>query len=893
MNLGRRPHLHLPSRAACRLRVLARRCALIMSVVTWVVLLAGAPLSARERTAGGVIRVDTIRSMQAGRVYPALVEIRNAGPAAWMADGPIRLTYRWWTSDGRLVGNGQATRLPRDVGPGESVTLCQSVRAPEQAGAMRLQWILTEHAAVTLTPSPGDESVRSVVVEDASRFGTVWAIVRLSVFGAVTLAHFALVVVWLRLFRHREAWDADDFAFASIVVGLGSFLAILDTVAFTVGLSLGRGLLAFTIAHVSVAVVWVVRHRNRRWSGAVPGVRLEAPGSAPLTLAVAGVVIVLSVVIEWTLAAARSAHVTGADAAHYHVPYAVDIALGANPFGLPATPHLYPMGTSVLAAWFILPFQDLLLVDLAILLPFLLGWFAITRLIRELSGRSGLTWGPWCALLLLSTPLVRSGLLMSADLFYTSAFLAVNAILLTACVRLRVDTIDVLCLGLAIGMLAGTKATGPFSAAALVAVYGAILIGRALIEGRTLERAGIGAVRICLAILLAIAAGGVWLLRNWWCFGSPLAPSGLSLFGFTVFPGGSYRENMYYLSVLRDIRDGAQYNVGARLVHWLHEWFGTWFLLSGVPIAVFGIDLVRGGKHTGGNGDRARARAMFALGSAVLIAVHLVLLAGVPWSSLEWTHGFSLRYALPCFILLVLIAYAALFPMSFSWLPSRRAGWAGLLALLAVVWYVAHQGAPGVPIDESVGRITPFSLLAAFVVGAIGFGVARARGGWRRASAAAAMVAVLAAGYAAYAVPREIGVRQSAEGAFDRMAVCKDGGGEPISNYRGAYLALLDWERATATVCPSRRIFTTTRWDAPLDLQSPLLLNQVFDVRGGTVLSRMLRRARPGSRPCEYLIASAAELDTRRGVPLLNLLKTRTAIKRVAEHGPYVVFAAW
>jgi hypothetical protein len=72
-----------------------------------------------------------------------------------------------------------------------------------------------------------------------------------------------------------------------------------------------------------------------------------------------------------------------------------------------------------------------------------------------------------------------------------------------------------------------------------------------------------------------------------------------------------------------------------------------------------------------------------------------------------------------------------------------------------------------------------------------------------------------------------------------------------------------------------------------------LLVNQVFDVRGATVQSSMLRRARPGGRSCDYVIASQAELLTMRGVPLLNRLKTRTGVQRVAAFGRYVVFAAW
>ena len=68
----------------------------------------------------------------------------------------------------------------------------------------------------------------------------------------------------------------------------------------------------------------------------------------------------------WLRVAARSLHVSGSDAAHYHVPHAVNLALGTSPFDLLPTPHLYPMGTS-LGAWFILPFSDPLLIDVTML----------------------------------------------------------------------------------------------------------------------------------------------------------------------------------------------------------------------------------------------------------------------------------------------------------------------------------------------------------------------------------------------------------------------------------------------------------------------------------------------------------------------------------------------
>ena len=262
-----------------------------------------------------------------------------------------------------------------------------------------------------------------------------------------------------------------------------------------------------------------------------------------------------ALVVQWGMAATRSLFITGADAVHYHVPYAVNIALGANPFGPTATPHLYPMGTSVTAAWFILPFRDPLLVDLAVLPAFLLAWLAVGRLVGLLTGRADLAWGPWCALLLFSTPLFRASLLMSADLFYAAAFLSVNALLLQVYSRSRVTAVELLSLGFATGMLLSAKVTGAFSAVLLFGLYGGAIVLRRVASGRRLALpdswAGAGAA------VAAVASGGIWLVRNWWAFGSPLAPAGFAVFGVEIFPGEKSRDARFLVSVLKDVRDEA------------------------------------------------------------------------------------------------------------------------------------------------------------------------------------------------------------------------------------------------------------------------------------------------------------------------------------------------
>jgi hypothetical protein len=113
-----------------------------------------------------------------------------------------------------------------------------------------------------------------------------------------------------------------------------------------------------------------------------------------------------------------------------------------------------------------------------------------------------------------------------------------------------------------------------------------------------------------------------------------------------------------------------------------------------------------------------------------------------------------------------------------------------------------------------------------------------------------------------------------------------------VSDGRRAYLGLLNDERARGVRCPGRRVFMTSRWDYPLDLQSVRFENLLFDVRGPVLTPRLVENASAGTRPCDYLIAARAALDTTNGVPLVNRLNAAGRLRLAAEAGPYVVFAA-
>jgi hypothetical protein len=490
-----------------------------------------------------------------------------------------------------------------------------------------------------------------------------------------------------------------------------------------------------------------------------------------------------------------------------------------------------------------------------------------------------------------SAPLFRHSLLMSADLFYTAAFLAMNALLLKASVRLRLESVDAVSIGLAAGMLVSTKVTGLFSLVVLAGTYGAVAVVRMRLERRRFRRDGVSAAVLGGALLLAIPSGGVWLIRNWWNYGSPLAPSGLQALGLEIFPGETYGAAKYYLSVLKDVRDLPDYGLASRTWYWVSVWLGAWIpvssLLAALPVVGSCVAWARGRALDEG----LRARLVFAAASAVVIGAHLALLVGVPWSSLEWTLGFSLRYALPCAALLWLVGYTSVLPVLIA---SGRLRWGvGVsLALVSAGVYIGRQGVPDAPQEEALAQLTVTGALLGLSLWVLGDAAARLPRRSLRAAAGGMLIAAAATAYGARTVRLDARLTRSAQEELDRRVSCATCDGVEVSDYRRAYLGLLNDERARGVRCPDRRVFMTSRWDYPLDLQSTRFENLLFDVRGPSLTPRLVERARPGSLPCDYVIAARAALDTTNGVPLVNRLNADGRLRLAAEAGRHVVFAA-
>lgn len=86
-------------------------------------------------------------TLQPGTPYRLPITVTNTGLAPWPVSGPspVRLSYHWLDAAGRMVvWDGARTDLPRDIAPGESVSLNALVVAPPQPGTYLLQWDLLQ-----------------------------------------------------------------------------------------------------------------------------------------------------------------------------------------------------------------------------------------------------------------------------------------------------------------------------------------------------------------------------------------------------------------------------------------------------------------------------------------------------------------------------------------------------------------------------------------------------------------------------------------------------------------------------------------------------------------------------------------------------------------------------
>lgn len=690
----------------------------------------------------------------------------------------------------------------------------------------------------------------------------------LAVWLVATIGHILLTFRAIGRTQAARGATLDERIWMSIVAAVGSLSAILHLLAATTGISLASGLVAIASWH---ALLLMLTRSRGRMSGSQ---RLDWPE-------VLAVACAFAFLLTWMDVATRSASVDGADAAHYHVPNAVNAALGTSLFDPPATQHLYPMAGSTIAAWFIVPAGTPLAIDLAMSLAFLLMAASINWIFRLVTGLSGLAWTSWLTLALFSTPLFRASSLVSADLWLTAGFMALAAALVAAWSRRAWRPIDLALAGLALGVLIGSKTTGIAAAVLLFGTYGAAETTRSLVTAQWPALPARVLLHIGAAAALATASGGIWLIRNWILFGSPIAPAGLSIFGVQVFAGEAIGPTTY-LSVAGDMQTTADYDVAARAARYTRLWMAWWFLRALAPALFVPVDLaiVRVRRVWS---QAAAARTMLLL-LAIVPGVALVwLLSGAPWTSLEWTRGFSLRYALPVLTMAALVSAVGLFPLSWRWYDDRAAAALGVVIAIATAGWLFAGSLEGIgPRHTPVPRIEAIWLAAGAVLAVVCWYVSSLSTTVRTAAAGAALMLV-AAVWAPSAAARHTRELTAAEQRFAQERVA---GLESLDVHRRPFVAALDAEASTHRTCGVRRFFSLVRFDSPLELQGPDFRSQVFYT--GRDVEAAARIGPAGA--CDYVVTTAAVQATDKGQTLLSALAGGDPLRAIPTAGTFLLF---
>ena len=461
-----------------------------------------------------------------------------------------------------------------------------------------------------------------------------------------------------------------------------------------------------TVAGVALLVLLAAALLRGRGTASGPSARpprAAAPsGRLSLALAWSAVAALGAFALAYllTFAAQPTLHV---DALSFHLPnIGTWIQTGSlwriDQFTFDGSNGYYPQNGNTLMLSAILPWRDDVFVR-----PLLAGFYAAGglgayALCREL--RAPVSACLAAAALLLAVPAISQPALR--DLVSEPLLLAtlpVGLLFLLRHERLGLRR-ELAPAGLALGLAFGTKWYGVSSVAVILAGW----VGLRLLRRQPL-RAVLGQGAVVGSLVLA--AGGVWLLRNWAQAGNPLFPLRPRILGWTPFEAGP--------DVFRELG-------GFSLAHYADDpavWRDTLVPVIAPFVSLPGLLLLVGGaagglrtaRHPrrGGGGDR-RALVL-AAGAVVLVALYLV----TPYSAFgpegrPFNAGVNVRYLIPALVLatpLAALAFGAL---------GRLRPFAEGLALVAVLVAAA----------STLGAASKGALVAAaLVVAALAWGCAR------------------------------------------------------------------------------------------------------------------------------------------------------------------------
>ena len=122
--------------------------------VTPLLALLAALAPGEERPAWGLVAHETPPALAPGARAQVRVELINLGDQTWSEEQRDRLAYHWRDARGEVVvRDGERTRLPAALPPGQSLALTATLVAPPAPGSYTLEWALVREGRFWY-PSP-------------------------------------------------------------------------------------------------------------------------------------------------------------------------------------------------------------------------------------------------------------------------------------------------------------------------------------------------------------------------------------------------------------------------------------------------------------------------------------------------------------------------------------------------------------------------------------------------------------------------------------------------------------------------------------------------------------------------------------------------------------------
>jgi peptidoglycan/xylan/chitin deacetylase (PgdA/CDA1 family) len=114
----------------------------------------------------------------AGSTLAGTIALTNTGAAMWAASGsaPVLLSYHIYAANGQpVIWDGARSALPRDVGPGETVTVNATLRIPAAPGAYTVVWDAVQEGVSWFSALGSPPLHRQLVALPGSLVGAEWS----------------------------------------------------------------------------------------------------------------------------------------------------------------------------------------------------------------------------------------------------------------------------------------------------------------------------------------------------------------------------------------------------------------------------------------------------------------------------------------------------------------------------------------------------------------------------------------------------------------------------------------------------------------------------------------------------------------------------------------------